>query len=135
MRLFSRACWGWREAQTDDDLSILSKNRHRYPTAATMMRKSLFTLKKETNNSELGPQKIFKRYPRLLSSYSTLSHRPDRREHEPLHVYLNILRYLVYIVTSRNICPSKGILYVHITRKMYKFTRALACSKDGRRLN
>ena len=55
MRLFSRACWGWQEAQTDDDLSILSKNRHRYPTAATMMRKSPF----ERTKSKLETPKNF----------------------------------------------------------------------------
>ena len=63
MRLFSRACWGRREAQTDDDLSILSKNRHRYPTAATMMRKSPI---ERIKNAKLATQKIFKRYPKIV---------------------------------------------------------------------
>ena len=63
MRLFSRACWGWREAQTDDDLSILSKNRHRYPTAATMMRKSPF---ERTKNAKLATPKNFRRYPKIV---------------------------------------------------------------------
>ena len=63
MRLFSRACWGWREAQTDDDLSILSKNRHRYPTAATMMRKSPFERTKSQNQD---PKKIFRLYPKIV---------------------------------------------------------------------
>ena len=63
MRLFSRACWGWREAQTDDDLSILSKNRHRYPIAATMMRKSPF---ERTKNTKLATPKNFRQYPKIV---------------------------------------------------------------------